>query len=80
MGVTKETIRKGDGENFPKKGNRLSMHYKGTFASNGKKFDSSYDRGAPLKFKIGKGEVIQGWDEGGKFQVRSDLFDGGIVD
>jgi FK506-binding protein 1 len=69
MGVTNETIREGDGENFPKKGNRLSMHYKGTLASNGKKFDSSYDRGTPLKFKIGKGEVIQGWDEGGKFNL-----------
>ncbi|CAB9511417.1 FK506-binding protein 2 [Seminavis robusta] len=64
MGVTKETIREGDGENFPKKGNKLQMHYKGTLASNGTQFDSSYDRGTPFSFKIGKGEVIQGWDEG----------------
>jgi FK506-binding protein 1 len=33
-------------------------------ASNGTQFDSSYDRGQPFSFKIGKGEVIQGWDEG----------------
>jgi hypothetical protein len=40
------------------------MHYKGTLTSNGTKFDSSYDRGKPFSFKIGRGDVIQGWDEG----------------
>lgn len=63
MGVEKEILREGDGETFPKKGNRLKMHYKGTL-TNGTQFDSSYDRGKPFSFKIGKGEVIQGWDEG----------------
>lgn len=36
------------------------MHYKGTLANGGAKFDSSYDRGVPFSFKIGKGEVIKG--------------------
>ena len=59
-----DILREGDGENFPKKGDKLQMHYKGTLASNGTTFDSSYDRGKPFEFRIGKGKVIQGWDEG----------------
>mmetsp|Transcript_29030 Transcript_29030/g.65548 ORF Transcript_29030/g.65548 Transcript_29030/m.65548 type:complete len:114 (-) Transcript_29030:113-454(-) len=64
MGVVKETISPGDGTNFPKRGDSLTMHYHGTLASNGKKFDASRDRGRPFKFTIGVGQVIQGWDEG----------------
>mgnify|MGYP001975137116 CR=1 FL=1 len=39
------------------------MHYVGTLASNGKKFDASRDRGRPFSFNIGTGRVIRGWDE-----------------
>ena len=44
-------------------GDVLIVHYKGTL-ENGTQFDSSYDRGEPIGFILGKGMVIKGWDEG----------------
>ncbi|XP_056129325.1 peptidyl-prolyl cis-trans isomerase FKBP1A-like [Lampris incognitus] len=63
MGVEIETITPGDGQTFPKKGQRVVVHYVGTL-TNGTTFDSSRDRGKPFKFKIGHREVIRGWEEG----------------
>ncbi|XP_015874604.3 peptidyl-prolyl cis-trans isomerase FKBP13, chloroplastic [Ziziphus jujuba] len=45
------------------KGQLIKAHYVGKL-ENGKVFDSSYNRGKPLTFRIGVGEVIKGWDEG----------------
>ena len=47
----------------PQTGQTLSVNYTGTL-ENGKKFDSSFDHGKPLEFRIGTGSVIKGWDEG----------------
>jgi len=63
MGVDIETLKEGDGTTFPKAGQKVTCHYVLTL-TNGKKIDSSRDRGSPFEFNIGKGEVIQGWDEG----------------
>mgnify|MGYP003110789344 CR=1 FL=1 len=45
------------------KGQTVSVHYKGMLPD-GSVFDSSFTRNQPIDFKLGKGQVIQGWDEG----------------
>jgi len=47
----------------PTAGQKVKVHYKGMFL-NGTVFDSSIERGEPIEFLIGQGQVIKGWDEG----------------
>jgi peptidylprolyl isomerase len=61
-GLTYEDIEVGSGAS-PTTGQKVTVHYTGTL-TNGKKFDSSKDRGDPFSFTIGVGQVIKGWDEG----------------
>ncbi|WP_122818228.1 FKBP-type peptidyl-prolyl cis-trans isomerase [Nocardioides pantholopis] len=45
-------------------GQTVSVHYVGVAHSTGEQFDASYDRGQPLRFRLGAGQVIAGWDTG----------------
>jgi peptidylprolyl isomerase len=45
-------------------GSTVSVHYVGVAHSTGEEFDASYNRGAPLDFRLGVGQVISGWDQG----------------
>ena len=47
-----------------KAGDTVSVHYVGVAHSTGEEFDASYNRGAPLQFRLGVGQVISGWDQG----------------
>ena len=61
-GLRYKIIQKGDGEKAVQ-GKNISVHYKGQL-TDGRVFDSSYDRKQPIDFTVGIGQVIKGWDEG----------------
>ncbi|WP_035238068.1 peptidylprolyl isomerase [Desulfobacter vibrioformis] len=61
-GLMYVTVKEGTGPAVTS-GATVQVHYTGRF-TNGKKFDSSRDRGKPIEFVLGKGQVIKGWDIG----------------
>jgi peptidylprolyl isomerase len=58
-----EDLWEGDGAEATA-GSTVSAHYVGVAHSTGEEFDASWNRGAPLDFRLGVGMVIRGWDEG----------------
>jgi len=79
-GLRYQFIQKGEGKQA-QAGKTVSVHYEGSL-ENGKVFDSSYPRKKPIEFKLGEGQVIEGWDEGiqllrvgdkARFVIPSDL-------
>lgn len=53
----------GDGQEATT-GSKVAVHYVGVAFSTGEEFDASWNRGQPFEFKLGKGQVIPGWDAG----------------
>ncbi len=79
-GLRYQFIQRGTGKQA-ENGKTVSVHYEGSL-ENGKVFDSSYPRKKPIEFKLGIGQVIEGWDEGiallkvgdkARFVIPSDL-------
>ena len=58
--MTIDKLNEGSGEVVPK-GAMVKVHYTGKL-EDGTVFDSSVERGQPLEFKVGVGQVIRGWD------------------
>jgi peptidylprolyl isomerase len=59
--ITEVTV--GDGDEAVA-GKTVHVHYVGVAHSTGEEFDASYNRGEPLTFRLGVGQVIAGWDQG----------------
>lgn len=58
-----EDLVEGDGAEAVA-GRIVDVHYVGVSWQTRQEFDSSWDRGTSFKFKLGRGQVIQGWDDG----------------
>jgi peptidylprolyl isomerase len=62
-GLTIVEVQPGNGATA-KSGDHVFVNYRGRLQATGAQFDSSYDRGQPIDFVLGAGNVIPGWDEG----------------
>ena len=62
-GLEIKEIWEGDGP-VAQAGQTVSVHYVGVAFSTGEEFDASWNRGTPLRFQLGAGQVIAGWDKG----------------
>jgi peptidylprolyl isomerase len=58
-----EDVVVGDGDEATS-GQKVTVHYVGVSFSTGEEFDASWNRSQPFAFKLGKGQVIAGWDAG----------------
>ena len=61
LGIDDLTV--GDGDEATA-GKKVTVHYVGVSFLTGEEFDASWNRGQPFEFKLGKGQVIPGWDQG----------------
>ena len=61
--LQKTDLIEGTGDEV-KLGDKIKVHYKGTLAKDGVKFDSSYDTGEPVTFELKEGALIKGWTDG----------------
>jgi len=61
--LVKSDLEVGSGDEAVK-GKNVSVHYVGVAWSNGQEFDASWNRGEAFDFRLGAGQVIQGWDDG----------------
>jgi peptidylprolyl isomerase len=63
FGLVVEDLVAGDGDEATP-GSKVTVHYVGVAFRSGEEFDASWDRGQPFEFRLGKGQVIPGWDQG----------------
>ena len=61
--LVNEDLTVGDGTEAPA-GHTVMVHYVGVAWSTGEQFDASWDRNETFDFRLGAGQVIQGWDDG----------------
>ncbi|MBM4381450.1 MAG: FKBP-type peptidyl-prolyl cis-trans isomerase [Deltaproteobacteria bacterium] len=62
QGLVTEVLKRGQGKEA-RSGDTVQVHYVGSFPD-GRRFETSRDRGEPFRFQLGAGKVMRGWDEG----------------